>query len=204
MPSSRRGILIVVCAPSGAGKSTLVSRLMGEFDNLRFSVSCTTRPPRPGEVEGRDYLFISREEFETRKGRGEFAEWAEVYGNLYGTPRKEVLDLLAAGRDVLFDIDVQGARQLKASLGKGCHVFILPPSLSELERRLRGRGTDRDEAVSRRLASAPTEIAEAPSFDYLILNRDVDAAYMELRSIYVAQGLKPEVRPGIVEEILRS
>jgi len=138
----REGIALVLSAPSGAGKTTLVKRLLAEFLHIGYSVSCTTRQPRQGEVDGKDYIFLSHEEFEQRRVQGYFAEWAEVHGNFYGTPLAPVKEKLHQGQDVLFDIDVQGAAQLKLSLSEATFAFILPPSLHELENRLRGRGLD--------------------------------------------------------------
>ena len=156
----RRGLPLVICAPSGAGKSTLVGRLTAEFP-MEFSISCTTRKPRGSEQDGVDYIFLDRDTFIDRRGLGYFAEWAEVHGNFYGTPLKPVQDRLAQGQDMLFDIDVQGAAQLSLSLPEARFVFILPPSMEELERRLRGRGTESEEVIQGRLARAKEEIKEA-------------------------------------------
>jgi guanylate kinase len=197
----RLGVVLVVCAPSGAGKSTLVKRLLSEFPNLRFSVSCTTRPARPGEVDGRDYRFLDRAAFESLRAEGHFAEWAEVHGNLYGTPRRPVEEALAGGRDVLFDIDVQGARQLRTSFPEGIFVFVLPPSLAELARRLKGRGTDATEVVARRLDNARRELAAAPEFGFWVVNDDLNAAYDELRAVYLAGRSRPGCRPGLLDAV---
>ncbi len=186
------GILFVLCAPSGTGKSTLVRRLVAEFPNFAFSVSCTTRAPRPSERDGHDYHFLSHEEFIRRRETGFFAEWAEVHGNLYGTPKAATLELLAAGRDVLFDIDVQGARQLRSSLGQGAYVFLFPPSPEELSRRLLGRGTETPQSLARRMAAAKDEIAHSPEFDYWIVNDDLETAYQQLRAIYLAEKCRPQ------------
>lgn len=158
--TSRSGVLLVVCAPSGTGKTTLIQRLRDEFPNFAYSISCTTRAPRGHETDGEDYHFLSVEEFLRRREAGFFAEWANVHGNYYGTPLAPVLETLKAGQDVLFDIDVQGAAQLHLSLPRGQYVFLLPPSLSELERRLRGarhgrRGEHRPPPVQRRLRNPP-------------------------------------------------
>ena len=159
--TSRSGVLLVVCAPSGTGKTTLIRRLRDEFPNFAYSISCTTRAPRGHETDGKDYHFLSVEEFLRRRDAGFFAEWANVHGNYYGTPLAPVLETLKAGQDVLFDIDVQGAAQLHLSLPRGQYVFLLPPSLSELERRLRGRGTDDEASIARRLSNAASEIRQA-------------------------------------------
>lgn len=190
-PATNPGMMLVVSAPSGTGKSTLIRRLTTEFSAFAFSVSCTTRPPRPGEVDGREYHFLTREDFERRREANFFAEWAEVYGNLYGTPRQATMDLLAQGRDIVFDIDVQGARQLKASMGQGCYVFIFPPSRQALEKRLTGRGTDSAETLARRLAAARQELENSRWFDHWVVNDDLDTAYQQLRAIYVAEKTRP-------------
>lgn len=198
------GQIFVLCAPSGAGKSTLVRRLTAEFEDIRFSISCTTRAPRPGEVDGSHYHFIDRAEFDRRVSAGFFAEWAEVHGNRYGTPRQATIDLLDAGADVLFDIDVQGAAQLRDSFAFGCYVFILPPSRDELERRLLARGTDDAATIARRLANAAAEIREAPKFDHLVVNDELDAAYARLRAVYLACKLTPDRNPDLVPALLAA
>lgn len=198
----RRGIALVLSAPSGAGKTTLIRRLCAEFPCLGYSVSCTTRKPRANEVDGKDYIFLSRQDFEQRRLAGEFAEWAEVHGNLYGTPLAPVREMLAEGRDALFDIDVQGAAQLKLNLDNAAFIFILPPSMRELERRLRFRGEDDEDTISRRLANARRELCEATWYDALIVNDDLDAAYDRLRSAYVAATLAPRRNPTLVDELL--
>jgi guanylate kinase len=185
------GLMLVISAPSGTGKSTLIRRLTKEFKAFAFSVSCTTRAPRPGEVDGREYHFLTREEFLERRERGFFAEWAEVHGNFYGTPRKATIELLNAGRDIIFDIDVQGARQLKENLGQGCYVFVFPPSRAALERRLAGRGTDSPDVIARRLAGALREIGDSHWFDHWIVNDDLEQAYDQLRAIYLAEKTRP-------------
>ena len=196
----RRGLPLVICAPSGAGKSTLVGRLTAEFP-MEFSISCTTRKPRGNEKDGVDYIFLDRETFIDRRGLGYFAEWAEVHGNFYGTPLKPVQDRLAQGKDMLFDIDVQGAAQLSLSLPEARFVFILPPSLDELERRLRGRGTDSEEAIRLRLANARSEIMSSHWFDAVIVIDDLDTAYDQLRSFYLASTLQPSLMPQLARTI---
>lgn len=198
----RLGQCLVISAPSGAGKSTLVERLRAEFTHFAYSVSCTTRAPRGQEQDGVDYHFLTREEFLARREAGHFAEWAEVHGNLYGTPKAPVEEHLTAGRDVLFDIDVQGALQVKNVFPQGLFVFILPPSLEELERRLRGRGTDSDEAIAKRLGNALGELGQAGKFDYLIVNDNLDTAADELRAIYVAGRTRTASRPGLLDALL--
>ena len=219
----RFGVPLIICAPSGTGKTTLVQRLRQEFPNFAYSVSCTTRAPRGQEVDGKDYHFLSVEEFLRRRDAGAFAaylvdaetgelhtdagafaEWANVHGNYYGTPLGPVLDTLKAGRDLLFDIDVQGAAQLHLSLPRGVYVFLLPPSMSELERRLRGRGTDEEASIARRLANADAEIRQAHWFDAWIVNDDLDAAYDHLRAVYLAATLNPAHRPALALSILEG
>lgn len=202
--AANTGMMLVISAPSGTGKSTLIRRLTAEFKAFAFSVSCTTRAPRPGEVDGREYHFLTREEFEARRDNGFFAEWAEVHGNLYGTPRQATLDLLGAGRDVIFDIDVQGARQLRESMGQGCYVFIFPPSREVLERRLTGRGTDSAEVVARRLAAARGEIMDSHWFDHWIVNDDLQLAYDQLRAVYLAERTRPVYRHAWREDLNRQ
>lgn len=177
-----RGIIVVVSGPSGAGKSTLVRGLLSE-PGVQMSVSCTTRQPRRGEADGKDYFFLSREEFERRIEQGEFAEHAEVFGNLYGTPKAFVEEKAAAGFDVVMDIDVQGARQLKDVYPDGIFVFVLPPSRRELERRLRDRGTESAEKVQARLTIADEEVKSAELYDYVIVNDALDEAVALLKAI---------------------
>jgi len=200
----RTGLVLVVCAPSGTGKTTLVKMLMEEFPQIGYSISCTTRPPRDGEVPGRDYTFVSQETFLECQRVGYFAEWAEVYGNFYGTPLNPTLDILRSGKDVLFDIDVQGAAQLRLTLPAGRYVFILPPSLKVLEERLRGRALDSEDAIQRRLATTRDEIREAHWFDAWIVNDDLHRAYDALRSVYIAATLKPRRRPLVLRNILEG
>ena len=200
---NRLGQVLVVCAPSGAGKSTLITRLRTEFSSIGFSVSYTTRAPRGEERNGREYHFVSRETFVAMRSRGDFCEWAEVHGNFYGTATEPVNDMLGAGLDVLFDIDVQGAKQLRKTFYKGTFIFLMPPSRTELERRLRGRGTDSEASIAKRLSNAAAEMAQAEFFDYWIVNDDLDQAYEELRAVYLAGRCKPELRTD-VESILKS
>jgi len=200
----RTGLVLVVCAPSGTGKTTLVKMLMEEFPQIGYSTSCTTRSPRDGEVPGRDYTFVSQEAFLEFQRVGYFAEWAEVYGNFYGTPLSPTLDILRSGKDVLFDIDVKGAAQLRLTLPAGRYVFILPPSLKALEERLRGRALDSEEAIQRRLTAAREELREAHWFDAWIVNDDLHRSYDALRSVYIAATLKPRWRPLLLRNILEG
>ncbi len=201
---NRQGVVLVVCAPSGTGKTSLVKRLLQDFPALDFSVSCTTRAPRPGEVDGRDYYFISREEFMQKRSSGEFAEWAEVYGNLYGTLLKPTRERIDAGQDLIFDIDVQGAAQLHLTLPHGKFVFILPPDLPELEKRLQNRGSENEEVKRLRLEAAKREIGEAHWFNAWVVNDDFEKAYEQLRSFYVASTLSPRIRPSLLNYMLEG
>lgn len=180
-------LLLIVSSPSGAGKTTLCGRLRGEFPDLRFSVSHTTRKPRPTEVDGREYHFVETPAFEHMIRAGAFVEWARVHGHLYGTSAKEIEIARATARGVLFDIDYQGARQIRACLPEAVSVFILPPSLAELERRLRGRGTEDESATRRRLENAKAEIEHYALFDYVIVNDDIERASEQLRGVVLAE-----------------
>lgn len=194
----KRGKLYVIAAPSGGGKTSLLQALMKKRPALRFSVSCTTRKPRTHEQDGRDYHFISRAEFERLIAAGEFVEHADVFGNLYGTRRSVVEAALAAGQDLILDIDWQGARQVRERLPEAVQIFILPPSRAELERRLRGRGTDSEEAIARRLAESVLEMSHWRDFDYVIVNRDFDEALGELEAIFDGRGEAARSdRPGL-------
>ncbi|HEY6876439.1 MAG TPA: guanylate kinase [Polyangiales bacterium] len=198
-------LLFIVCSPSGAGKTTLTRELLRTFSRLTFSVSCTTRKPRGTEVDGRDYFFISREEFWQRVQAGAFVEWAEVHGNLYGTSLAELER--ARNEDkvgILFDVDYQGARQIKAKLPSAVGVFILPPSMDELARRLRGRATDDEASIQRRFAKAKTEIENYRLFDYLIVNDDLEKSHSRLRSIVYAESSRTTRLATAAERLLRE
>ncbi|MBU6248789.1 MAG: guanylate kinase [Xanthomonadaceae bacterium] len=188
------GTLFVVAAPSGAGKSTLVNALLEREPGISLSISHTTRPPRPGEQYGRHYYFVERAEFEREVGEGIFLEHAEVHGNLYGTSRTTVDGLLAQSRDVLLEIDWQGARQIRASKPDCVSVFILPPSRAELERRLRGRGSDAPEVIERRLRNSRGEIAHAHEFDYIVVNDRFEDALDDLQAIVRAVRLRSRLQ----------
>lgn len=188
----RNGFPFVICAPSGAGKSTLVRRLCKEF-SLSFSISCTTRTPRKDEVDGKDYYFLDRKTFEQKRDNGDFAEWAFVHDNYYGTPLKLLQERLNFGQDVIFEIDVQGAAQLYLSLPNAKFVFIYPPSMAELKDRLVMRATDSNESIERRLANAVTEINASHWFDAWIVNDNLEIAYDRLRAFYLACTLSPRL-----------
>lgn len=195
----RRGLLLVLSSPSGAGKTTLSKRLLAaEPDSLRMSVSVTTRPPRPGEVDGRDYTFIDKHRFEAMRDNGELLEWAKVFENYYGTERRQVERAIASGQDVLFDIDWQGARQLAETMAHDLvRVFILPPSGRALEERLKSRNMDSAEVVAKRMAKASDEISHWPEFDYVIVNSDIETSFAALSSILTAERLKRDRQIGL-------
>lgn len=180
------GSLFVVAAPSGAGKSTLVNALLEKESGIRLSISFTTRAPRPGEQHGREYFFISVEEFISRRNAGEFLESAEVHGNYYGTSRVQIADQMQAGTDVLLEIDWQGAQQVRKQFPGAVGIFILPPSIAALEERLRKRGQDDQQVITRRLLAAGGEMAHAPEFDYVIINQEFATALSELVAIVKA------------------
>lgn len=195
----RRGLLIVLSSPSGAGKTT-ISRMLLEADGeITMSVSATTRPKRPGETEDLDYHFVDDPEFDRLIDSGEFVEWAPVFGYRYGTPKVPVKDALREGRDILFDIDWQGTQQLKAAMGEDLvSIFILPPSMKELERRLRARGTDSEDVVADRMERAASEISHWPEYEYVLVNRDMDQCLADVRSIVAAERLKKNRQTDLV------
>jgi guanylate kinase len=204
MSSSRhRGVLLVVSSPSGAGKTTLCNRLRSEFPNLGFSVSYTTRAPRIGETNGVEYHFVDQPSFQEMIARDELAEYAMVHNNMYGTSAKLVRAAIDEGRDLLFDIDYQGGRQLRQKFpGDVVLVFILPPSIQELERRLRRRGTDSDEVIARRVRVAREELRHYAEYDYLVMNDDIERAYDVLRAVYLSQLHTCERQNALAEAIL--
>jgi guanylate kinase len=183
----REGVLFVISAPSGAGKTTLCKEIIDIFPNLRHSVSYTTRTPRPGEVHGRDYFFVGQDEFSRMVSAGEFAEWAEVHGNHYGTSLSTLKQCRSQGIDLILDIDCQGAQQLKGRFDGGVYIFILPPSIAELRRRLDGRSSDSEEVIERRINNAAAEIKESRWYDYIIVNDKFSLAAEQLKSVLVAE-----------------
>jgi guanylate kinase len=196
----RRGRLYVIAAPSGAGKTSLVRALMQREPALRFSISCTTRPRRPTEEHGRDYFFVDAAEFERMAAAGEFLEHARVFDNRYGTPRRQVEEALAAGQDLILEIDWQGAQQVRRALPECISVFVLPPSRAELERRLRGRGTDSEEVIRRRLRDAASDMTHWQDFAYVVVNDEFDRALSELQAIVAGRGeASRRDRPGLRE-----
>jgi guanylate kinase len=184
-----RGLLFIVAAPSGAGKSSLVAALLAEDPRVALSVSYTTRPPRPGEVDGREYHFVDRPTFQRMLEAGEFLESAEVHGNYYATSQRQIESIRASGRDALLEIDWQGAQQVRRIFPEAIGIFILPPSVAELERRLIGRGQDSAATIARRLAAAAAEMSHAVEFDYAIINNDFDEARRDLAAIVRAARL---------------
>jgi guanylate kinase len=193
-----RGLLLMVVAPSGVGKTSLTRRLVADHNDLHLSISATTRDPRPGEHDGRDYHFVSHDKFKVMIQDDAFLEWAEVYGNHYGSPRGPIVEALERGESVLFDIDFQGAMKVHAQLPEdSVLIYILPPSLAEMSRRLHARSQDSEEVIAKRLARAKDEVAAWEQFDYVILNDDFDRAYSDLAHIYHAERQKRARNPWI-------
>ena len=200
---ARRGLLIILSSPSGAGKSTLAKRLLAWDTGMRFSISATTRAPRPGEEPGREYYFHTREEFIQMVDRGEMLEHAEVFGNFYGSPKGPVESAINGGKDVLFDVDWQGGQQVRNSaLGKHVlSIFILPPSIPELERRLISRGQDSKEVIDNRMAKSRDEISHWPEYDYVLVNDDLEATEDRLKTIISAERLRLTQQPDVVDVV---
>jgi guanylate kinase len=201
---ARRGLMLVLSSPSGAGKTTLSRKLLEKDPNVQLSVSVTTRPQRPGEVDGRDYHFIDMKQFDELVANKQLLESATVFGHCYGTPRAPVEKGLAEGRDILFDIDWQGTQQLRETMpGDLVSIFVLPPSVPELERRLHSRAQDPDDVIHRRMAKAAGEMSHWPEYDYVIVNRDKRQAFAELRGILAAERLKRERQIGLSDFVRR-
>ena len=197
-PIARRGLMLVLSSPSGAGKTTLSRLLLAEDKSIELSISVTTRPRRPGEVGGRHYHFIGADRFKAMIRGGDLLEWAEVFGHRYGTPRAPVERALAAGKDVLFDIDWQGANKLRRKVGSDLvTVFVLPPSAPELGRRLKSRAQDSESVIRRRMAEAGREMSHWREYDYVLINYDLERAFAELRAILAAERLKRERQTGL-------
>jgi len=204
----RRGLMLILSSPSGAGKTTLARRLLAEDAHLNSSISATTRAPRPGEVDGQDYFFVSQDEFDRMADNDEFYEWAEVFGNCYGTPKAHIRAGLKEGRDFIFDIDWQGMQQLYQKDAQDVvRVFVLPPSLKELERRLTDRGTDSAEVIAARMDRARAEISHWDAYDYVVVNEDLDECYDLVRQILAAERMRRKRQTGLipfVRGLLRS
>jgi guanylate kinase len=203
----RRGLMFILSSPSGTGKTTIARRLLGEDNEIMLSVSCTTRPMRPGEVDGKDYYFVSLEEFHRMVEADEFYEWAEVFGHCYGTPKAHIRAGLKAGQDYLFDIDWQGTQQLyQKDQQDVVRVFLLPPSIVELERRLTGRNTDSAEVIKDRMDRAKAEISHWDGYDYVVVNDDIDACFDKVVQILAAERMRRQRQTGLigfVRELLR-
>ncbi|HBC31988.1 MAG TPA: guanylate kinase [Clostridiales bacterium] len=195
------GLLVVISGPSGAGKGTICKQLLMEMSYLKVSVSATTRKPREGEAEGISYYFIDEDEFINRIKNNEFLEYAKVYGNYYGTPKEEVFKQLKAGNDIILEIDIQGALQVKKNYPKGVFIFILPPSLAELKTRIEGRGTDSKEVILRRMESAYDELNYAFQYDYVVLNDHVDIATEKIKHIILAEKNRAIRKKEIISKI---
>jgi guanylate kinase len=197
----RRGLMFILSSPSGAGKTTIARRLLEEEGSeLRMSVSVTTRPMRPGEVEGRDYFFVERDAFDRLVAGDSFFEWAEVFGHCYGTPKAEIREQLKRGEDFLFDIDWQGTQQLyQRAQGDVVRVFLLPPSIEELEQRLRSRGTDSDEVIRSRMERARAEISHWDAYDYVVINDDIEACFGKVKMILEAERMRRLRQTGLID-----
>jgi guanylate kinase len=201
---TRRGLMLVLSSPSGAGKTTLTRKLLDEDKGVALSVSVTTRKMRPGEKEGHDYYFVDRRRFDAMVEKNELLEWAEVFDNYYGTPKKAVMDALAAGRDVLFDVDWQGTQQLRDKAPKDLvSIFVLPPSIPELERRLHKRAQDDYETIHRRMAKAADEMSHWQEYDYVVINHDLDQAFADVIAILAAERVKRDRQVGL-SDFVRS
>ena len=200
----RDGILFVVSAPSGAGKTTLCKGITDSLENLTHSISYTTRKPRTGEIDGRDYFFVTEERFRAMVQAGDFAEHAEVHTHLYGTSKRVLDDMIREGVDVILDIDTQGARQIKAHYATAVFVFIMPPSMAILEERLRNRKSDQEDVIRKRMQRAVDEIREYALYDYIVVNRDFERALSDLRSIVIAERCRTKLlRNDWINELLR-
>ena len=195
----KQGLLIVVSGASGTGKGTVCNALMESLPELAYSISATTRAPRKGEQDGVNYYFLAREEFEKMIEEGGFLEWAEVYGNYYGTPLKKIQERLAEGQDILLEIDTQGALKVMEKCPEGVFIFLLPPSLEELERRIRGRGTETEESIARRLGAAKEEIGVGRKYKYVVVNDRVEKAVEQIQAILVAEHCRVEQNTKIFE-----
>lgn len=202
--NKQEGLLIIISGPSGAGKGTVYNEVVARRPNMKKSVSVTTRNPRPGEIEGVHYYFRTLEQYQEMIAKGEFLETASVYCNFYGTPKAPVLKMLAEGDDVMFEIDTLGAEQIKKKYPKSITIFLMPPSFEELERRLRGRGTESEEAITRRLGLAKSELSKYKLFDYIVFNDDVESAIENVISIIDAEKSKTMRNEAIIKKLLNQ
>ena len=202
--ATARGTLFVVSSPSGGGKGTIIEHVLERVENLSYSVSYTTRAPRSKEVDGREYFFVSRDTFEEMIAAGEFLEWACVHGNFYGTAKSQILEETAAGSDIILELDVQGAASVRQLLMDSVSVFILPPSYEVLKQRLIARGTDSPEELAIRLRRAPEELREYSSFDYVIINDEIERATRQLASIIYAERARCMRQEGLVLEVMKE
>ncbi|WAT17672.1 guanylate kinase [Aurantiacibacter sp. MUD11] len=199
-PLARRGLMFILSSPSGAGKTTIARKLLADVDGIGMSVSVTTRPRRPGEVEGKDYHFVDQSTFDRMVEDGDFLEWAKVFGNCYGTPKAQIKAGLKAGQDFLFDIDWQGTQQLYQRMEVDVvRVFLLPPSIAELEHRLRSRGTDSEQVIQDRMDRARFEISHWDGYDYVVINDDIERCYEKVLTILEAERMKRARQTGLVD-----
>ncbi len=200
----KRGNLIVISAPSGTGKTTIVKRILSEMDNIQFSISYTTRKPRPGEMDGKDYFFVDEKTFKNMIEEDEFLEWANVYGNLYGTSKTYVEKILKGGNDVLLDIDVQGGKSIKEKKSDSILIFLIPPSLKELEKRLKNRKSDPEEVIKKRLKIAKSEILEYKNYDFIVMNDILESAVKNVKNIIEAMRHKRKNMEYLIGKILEE
>jgi guanylate kinase len=200
--NTRKPLLLIVSSPSGAGKTTLCKKLLAEFEDIRFSISHTTRTPRPNETDGRDYFFTDTASFLEMQENDQFIEWAHVHGNRYGTSQAEIRAAASSGVDLIFDVDYQGASQIKERYPEAIAIFILPPSIDELKRRLSSRGTETPESLEKRFTAALGEISHYAEFDYQLVNDDIDHAYDRLRAILISQRITTSRNDSLAKQLL--
>lgn len=193
------GLLIVLSGPSGAGKGTLCQALLADLPEVHYSISVTTRPPRPGESEGVNYYYVQKDVFETMLADGEFLEWAKVYDNYYGTPKKHVMSILERGEDIILEIDIQGAMQVRKNFPQGVFIFIIPPSINELKDRITKRGTDSAEVINKRLSCVHQELSYVSEYDYVVVNDTIQNAISKLKAIITAEKCRPHRKAYCIE-----